>query len=137
MQVLSVSDLDAEESFQILERLRHDCPLKSELESEATLKEVLTITGGRLSFLNRIAREPDMLDTANYMLQNEKAWLLSQIGLIPDCDDDVMDEVCFKIICVRTRAYLLHTIAKMVQLLLVIITGVCESEDRDGKVSEG
>ena len=26
------------------------------------------------------------------MLTVEKAWLLSQIGLIPNCDDDVMDE---------------------------------------------
>ena len=26
------------------------------------------------------------------MLAVEKAWLLSQVGLIPDCDDDVMDE---------------------------------------------
>ena len=57
-----------------------------------------------------------MTSMANRLLQEEKAWLLSQIGayipvvinllflliqqlsvlgLIPDCDDDVMDEVCF------------------------------------------
>jgi hypothetical protein len=57
-----------------------------------------------------------MTSMANHLLHMEKAWLLSQIGaymytcsnwhalliqqssvsgLIPDCDDDVMDEVCF------------------------------------------
>ena len=55
-----------------------------------------------------------MTSMANHLLQVEKAWLLSQIGayipavidmlysfrqssvgLIPDCDDDVMDEVYF------------------------------------------
>lgn len=56
-----------------------------------------------------------MISMANHLVQVEKAWLLSQIGtyvwycryrhallirrsvlgLIPDCDDDVMDEVCF------------------------------------------
>ena len=34
-----------------------------------------------------------MGEMARHMLSVEKAWLLSQIGLIPDCDDDVMDEV--------------------------------------------
>jgi hypothetical protein len=34
-----------------------------------------------------------MIGMANHLLGIEKGWLLSQIGLIPDCDDDVMDEV--------------------------------------------
>lgn len=33
-----------------------------------------------------------MVGTAKQLLSIEGAWLLSQIGLIPDCDDDVMDE---------------------------------------------
>jgi len=33
-----------------------------------------------------------MVNTAKKLLSVEKGWLLSQIGLIPDCDDDVMDE---------------------------------------------
>lgn len=36
-----------------------------------------------------------MVKAAKKMLQREKGWLLGQIGLIPDCDDDVMDEVSF------------------------------------------
>jgi len=57
-----------------------------------------------------------MLDKAKHLVAKEKEWLLSQTGpssflcyhcnpttyiagLIPDCDDDVMDEVreCFKL----------------------------------------
>lgn len=34
-----------------------------------------------------------MEEMAGHMLHVEKGWLLSQIGLIPDHDDDVMDEV--------------------------------------------
>ena len=33
-----------------------------------------------------------MVNHARHLLTVEKAGLLSQIGLIPDCDDDVMDE---------------------------------------------
>ncbi|KAJ8489576.1 hypothetical protein ONZ45_g13541 [Pleurotus djamor] len=48
--------------------------------------------GGRLAYLNKVARHRDMHEMADHLLQVEKAWLLSQIGLINDCDDDVMDE---------------------------------------------
>lgn len=58
-----------------------------------TLKSAIAVVGGRLSYLNRIARSRDMLEMARHMLYVEKGWLLSQIGLIDDCDDDVMDEV--------------------------------------------
>ncbi|KAI0343714.1 hypothetical protein BDW22DRAFT_1428263 [Trametopsis cervina] len=37
-------------------------------------------------------KHPDMIDHAKHLLVIEKAWLTSQIGLIPDHDDDVMDE---------------------------------------------
>lgn len=57
--------------------------------------EAVSIVGGRLQLLNNVSKAPDMAAMAREMLAVEKAWLLSQIGLIPDCDDDVMDEVCF------------------------------------------
>jgi hypothetical protein len=34
-----------------------------------------------------------MVEMARHMLVVEKGWLLGRIGLIQDCDDDVMDEV--------------------------------------------
>ena len=92
-----------------------------------------------------------MVSMADQLLQVEKAWLLSQIGtyihtcryryallihpisgLIPDCDDDVMDEVCFHEVPKRRTQEILtfiHSIAKMEFLLLVTFTGVCESTE--------
>ncbi|EEB87187.1 hypothetical protein MPER_15565, partial [Moniliophthora perniciosa FA553] len=56
------------------------------------IKEAVLIVGGRLSYLNKIARSKQVKGMADHLLKVEKAWLLSQIGLIVDCDDDVMDE---------------------------------------------
>lgn len=42
--------------------------------------------------------EDDLERIMATLLRGEKAWLLSRIGLIPDLDDDVMDEVRFHII---------------------------------------
>lgn len=57
------------------------------------MKEVISIVGGRLSYLGKVAKAKDMKEHAEHLLAVEKAWLRSQIGLIEDCDDDVMDEV--------------------------------------------
>ena len=40
----------------------------------------------------KATKAKDMIEHAKHLLAVEKAWLLSQIGLISDCDDDVMDE---------------------------------------------
>ena len=62
------------------------------METPDVFKEVVRLVGGRLTYLGKVAKAPDMIKHAEHMLAVEKAWLLSQIGLIPDCDDDVMDE---------------------------------------------
>ncbi|KAG8997218.1 hypothetical protein FRB94_007825 [Tulasnella sp. JGI-2019a] len=90
MQVVSIYDLDPQESMLALRHLRWESVGK--VEPRDVLHQALNIAGGRLSLLNRIARSHDPLSYANNMLETEKGWLLSQIGLIPDCDDDVMDE---------------------------------------------
>lgn len=61
------------------------------------LKSAVSLVGGRLSYLNKMSMSQDMVLMAKYLLDAEKAWLLSQIGPIPDCDDDVI-EVCFMIL---------------------------------------
>lgn len=106
MQVLTVADLSPKESLQALRKLRQyptssSTPYKGVMQSQIdeqtdVYHEVLQYTGGRLSHLSRVARSQDMLKTAKNMLKTEKGWLLGQIGLIPDCDDDVMDEVCIR-----------------------------------------
>ena len=62
------------------------------METPDVFKEVVRLVGGRLTYLGKVAKAADMIKHAEHMLAVEKAWLLSQIGLIPDCDDDVMDE---------------------------------------------
>jgi hypothetical protein len=90
MKVVSIYDLDTQESVQALRRLRKEA--KGVIEPDEIIQDTIGITGGRLSYLNRVARSPDMIQTAESLREREKSWVLSQIGLIPDCDDDVMDE---------------------------------------------
>lgn len=62
-------------------------------EPDETYKEVVKIVGGRLAYLNQAATHRDMLGHAQDMLETERAWLKSHIGLIPDCSDRVLSEV--------------------------------------------
>ncbi|KAG8903489.1 hypothetical protein FRC00_000046, partial [Tulasnella sp. 408] len=89
MHVISVKDLRGLESLAALRHLRQQHFGKS--EDDSVLMEVLKTSGGRLSRLNTLSREKNILEATEHMLNNEKGWLLSVIGLIPDCDDDVME----------------------------------------------
>lgn len=91
MQVISIYDLSFNEAAQAFERMRYKAGRPP--VSDKTMKSILDYTGGRLSYLNRVAREKDPISMAEHIMSTEKSWLLGQIGLIPDCDDDVMDEV--------------------------------------------
>lgn len=89
MHVLSIYDLNAEEALHACARMRINDKRKI-FSHEA--KKAVSLVGGRLSYLSKVCRSKDMVSMADHLLATEKAWLLSQIGLIPDCDDDVMDE---------------------------------------------
>ncbi|WOO81138.1 uncharacterized protein LOC62_03G004670 [Vanrija pseudolonga] len=99
MRILSVTDLTAAESISALRSLRRHylgrgCPPAEEvrIESDDVLRRVYELVGGRTSFLARCARASNMIEEAETMIDLEKGWLLSKIGLIPEMDDDVMDE---------------------------------------------
>ena len=105
-QVVSVPDLNAKQALRAAVQMRRASHRSNEPEEAYT--KVVDIVGGRLAYLNKVARHPDMLGHAQHLLDIEKAWLQSQIGLIPDHDDDVMDEVCRR--CLRIiRHWLNHT----------------------------
>ncbi|WWD17146.1 hypothetical protein CI109_101583 [Kwoniella shandongensis] len=94
MRILSVYDLSASESIRALRHLRTQS-LKirggeDEVEGDNILRRVYELVGGRTSYLARAARADDMIEEAENMIQGEKQWLLSKIGLIPEHDDDVM-----------------------------------------------
>ena len=89
--MLSVYDLDNKEAVQASMNMRRHST--REKENVETVREAVSIVGGRLSYLSRVSKARDMLQMANHLKTVEKGWLLSRIGLIRDCDDDVMDEV--------------------------------------------
>lgn len=98
-QVLTVYDLTPEEALGACRRMHHHVSLPVPVED--TLTQAISLLGGRLSYLNRVSRARDMVEMARHMLAVEKGWLLGRIGLIRDCDDDVMDEVRFTDIGIR------------------------------------
>jgi len=90
MHVVSVYDLNNKEAVQASMNMRRSS--NYERETVETVQEAVSIVGGRLSYLSRVSKARDMLEMANHLKEVEKEWLLSRIGLIEDCDDDVMDE---------------------------------------------
>lgn len=90
MQVVSVRDLCYDDSVKAIAHMRQSA--RQDSADIETLRRAISYVGGRLSYLSRIARAQNMSDYAANMLAIETGWLQSQIGLIPDCDDDVMDE---------------------------------------------
>ena len=92
MHVLGINDLDPHESFYALRNMRN-AVTRHVKEPDEKLRHIVRMIGGRLSFLSRVARVPDMEERVKSIVGHEKAWLQSQIGLIPDHDDDVMDDV--------------------------------------------
>ncbi|KAH8828391.1 hypothetical protein DL96DRAFT_1174418 [Flagelloscypha sp. PMI_526] len=90
MHVVNIYDLDGNEAMHAAGRLRRNTRLPSAPQS--IFKEVVSMVGGRLAYLSKVTKSHDMIAAAKSMLDIEKAWLLSQVGLIVDCDDDVMDE---------------------------------------------
>ncbi|KAJ6589826.1 hypothetical protein DFH09DRAFT_216845 [Mycena vulgaris] len=90
MHVLSIYDLDNKEALHAATRMHMS--VKQKNIASSIVEEAVSIVGGRLSYLNKVSKSKNMIEMANHLLSVEKAWLRSQIGLIPDCDDDVMDE---------------------------------------------
>ena len=130
MHVVSVYDLDNKEAIQASMNMRRNS--NRERETVETVREAVSIVGGRLSYLSRVSKARDMLEMANHLKDVEKGWLLSRIGLIVDCDDDVMDEV--RTVpgptSVNTKAYIL---AKMEFMLLASLARVCKAEEGAGR----
>ncbi|GAB1523308.1 hypothetical protein RhiTH_006440 [Rhizoctonia solani] len=97
MHVHAVKDLGPDAAYRAFLKLRQDTlqnQSQEESESEQTLRDAAAASGGRLAYMSRLARstERKMEDSIKRLKQGEKAWLLTNTGLIPDCDDDVMDE---------------------------------------------
>lgn len=84
-----MSDLRFKDALRASAQMRLNGKIATEPDD---LHDAVSIVGGRLSYLAKVSKHTDMRAYAQHMLAVEKAWLLSIVGLIPDCDDDVMDE---------------------------------------------
>lgn len=91
MEVTSVSDLPKAAAAAALKRYRARYFQENLSDDMAT--QVYDRVGGRLSFLNRVAKSHDMLKTCDDIKQVEKTYFLNQCWILgKEMDDDVMDQ---------------------------------------------
>jgi hypothetical protein len=91
MEVTQVSDLPKHRAMQALRNYR--MKYWAEQTPESILEEVYDKVGGRLTFLNRVAKSSDMVDTCDQICEIEKTWFLNNCGILGmEMDDDVMDQ---------------------------------------------
>ncbi|KAK1461435.1 hypothetical protein CMEL01_14389 [Colletotrichum melonis] len=91
MEIMSVRDLPKRQAIAALAKYR--MKYFNEKLSPTRLEEVYDLVGGRLSFLNRVAKSRDMIATCKSICEVEKTWFLNQCWILgAEMDDDVMDQ---------------------------------------------
>ncbi|KAM3073931.1 hypothetical protein ACMFMG_008547 [Clarireedia jacksonii] len=91
MEVTTIQDLPRAQAVSALQRYRQK--YFGETANSEILNEVYNRVGGRLTFLNRVAKSPDMLKTCNSIIDTERRWFLNQCWILGmEMDDDVMDQ---------------------------------------------
>lgn len=91
MEVISVADLPKTQAVAALRKYRatyfkENVPLP-------ILEQVYDRVGGRLNFLNRVAKSSNMMATCDRIKEIEKTWFLNQCWILGmEMDDDVMDQ---------------------------------------------
>ena len=91
MEVTSITDLPKGRAMAALAKYRAKY-FREELSSEI-LSEVYNRVGGRLIFLDRVAKSQDMLKTCDTIMDVERRWFLDQCWILGmEMDDDVMDQ---------------------------------------------
>jgi len=86
-----VLDLPKNQAIAALATYREK--FKGENPPMGILEKVYDRIGGRLSYLNQVARSPDMIRAADKICQVEKTWFLNKCWILgEEMDDDVMDQ---------------------------------------------
>ncbi|OAL40075.1 hypothetical protein AYO20_00493 [Fonsecaea nubica] len=92
MEVIPILDLPKDRAIAALERYRGKYFPEQKRDPEI-LKQVYELVGGRLNFLNRVAKSTDMLKMCRQINEAEKTWFLNKCGILgEEMDDDVMDQ---------------------------------------------
>ena len=92
MEVIPILDMPKSRAIPALAtyRARYFPQEKQDLE---IFKQVYDLVGGRLNFLNRVAKSADMLKMCQQIKDSEKTWFLNKCGILGEpMDDDVMDQ---------------------------------------------
>ncbi|KAJ5105916.1 hypothetical protein NUU61_003263 [Penicillium alfredii] len=91
MEIIPVTDLPKDKAMAALKKYRNQ--FWNENLSSSTLEDVYNKVGGRLSYLNRVAKSNDVAKTCDEICQAEKTWLLNKCWILgKEMDDDVMDQ---------------------------------------------
>jgi hypothetical protein len=91
MEILPVLDLTKDQAIVALKSYRER--YYKGKDDPKILEHVYDKVGGRISFLSRVAKSPDMLKTCNEICQVEKSWFLNNCWILgQDMDDDVMNQ---------------------------------------------
>ncbi|SPO04424.1 uncharacterized protein DNG_07109 [Cephalotrichum gorgonifer] len=91
MEVMPVLDLPKPHAIAALQKYRQR--YFHENVDTSLLEDVYDRVGGRLNFLNRVAKSADMLETCEKIKEVEKRWFLNQCWILgAEMDDDVMDQ---------------------------------------------
>ena len=91
MDVLPVLDLPKDQAMSALRQYR--VRNFNEEPSTKLLEKIVDQIGGRLTFLNRVAKSANMLETCDHICRTEKTWFLNKCWILGEgMDDDVMDQ---------------------------------------------
>ncbi|KAI5290989.1 hypothetical protein KEM54_006776 [Ascosphaera aggregata] len=91
LKVVPIGDLPKCHSVKALARYRQnywgeECPLE-------LLERIYEKVGGRISFLDQVAKSRDMLEACEKIKEREKTWFLNKAWILgSEMDDDVMDQ---------------------------------------------
>jgi hypothetical protein len=97
MHVMNIRDVPKDTVTTALQKYR--AKYHNEHVPQSILDEVFAKVGGRLIFLNQVAKSNDMLATCTHINKREKSWFLNQCWILGDTmDDDVEEQQKF---CVR------------------------------------
>lgn len=98
MEVHQIKDLCKDRAMQALRNYR--MKYWSEKPAESILEEVYDKIGGRLTFLNRVAKADDMVAKCDQICDIEKIWFLNNCAILgEEMDDDVMDQQKYAVSC--------------------------------------
>ncbi|KAI9622660.1 hypothetical protein H4Q26_014940 [Puccinia striiformis f. sp. tritici PST-130] len=82
MSVLTVKDLTKEEAIRAMRTERKKLWGESRVADDPEIESIWNLVGGRIAHLSACMKHKDMIHAAKLIIEREKQWLLSRIGLI-------------------------------------------------------